>query len=334
MKLACLSFSESGAKLGETLEGLTKYNIVHYRNGSIEGGIKLRMKDIWTKHKGIIFVSATGIATRFIAPYIKDKTTDPAVLVVDDRGRFVISLLSGHIGGANEIAEYISKEIGATPVITTASDSRGFESIDIFAKSNKYHMEDMKSITKLTSMMVNGKKIGIYTEEKAIINYPNIEVIKDLNRLQAIDGLIIVSSRNLKVFDPIKIPYTILRPKNINIGIGCRKGVEGKRIIKAIEEAFEKVDISTNSIKNIATVEVKKDERGIIEAAKYYNCFLNIFSIEDIEKVEDKFTKSQFVKDTIGVYSVSEPCAYLLGGDFLLKKEKYNGITISITMEV
>lgn len=333
MRLACLSFTESGALLGEKLKSLKDYNMIHYRNSSIEGGIKAIMENLWQEYDGLIFISATGIATRFIAPFIEHKTKDPAIIVIDDQGKFVISLLSGHLGGANEITETISRRINGIPVITTASDNRGFDSIDIFAKNNNYYMEDMKSITKLSSMMVNGKTIGFFTEDKKIINYQNIKILNNLNNVQDMDGLIIVSSQIVETEKLKNIPYTILRPKNINIGIGCRKGIKGKRIIEAIEESLSTINISNKSIKSMGTVEVKKNEQGIINAAKYYNCPLKIFTIEDIKKVEDKFSKSQFVKETIGVYSVSEPCAYLLGGNIISPKSKHNGITISISKE-
>ena len=329
MKLICFSFSEMGSKLGEFLTKLERYNIVHYRSSSLDKGIKQAVKEAWEEYDGIIFISATGIATRLIAPHIEHKTKDPAIIVIDDLGRYVISLLSGHLGGANDIAKYIGEKINGLPIITTASDSRGFQSIDIFAKDNNYYMENMKSITKLAAMMVDNKKIGFYSEEKAIIDYPKLEILQDLNNIEDIDGIIMVSSKKIK----LDIPYTILRPKNINIGIGCRKGIEGDRIIEAIEEILDKLQLSNKSIKSIGTVEVKKKEQGIIEASKHYNCPLKIFSIEEIKAVEDNFEKSQFVKNTIGVFSVAEPCAYLLGGKFISMKTKHNGITISITKE-
>lgn len=330
MKLICFSFSEMGGRLGESLEDLKEYSIVHYRSRELTGGIRLAVERAWGKYEGIVFISATGIATRLIAPYIEHKTKDPAIIVIDDLGRYVISLLSGHLGGANEIASYISKEIDGLPIITTASDGRGFQSIDIFARDNDYHMENMKSITRLTSMMVDGKKIGFYSEDRPTLDYPSLEILESLDDVSDISGIIIVSSERL-ITD---IPHTNLVPKNINVGIGCRKGMEGERIITAIEEVLSGLNISNKAIKSIGTVEVKKDEQGIIDAARHYNCQLKIFTIEDIMKVEDRFEKSQFVKDTIGVYSVSEPCAYLLGGEFISMKTKHNGITISITKEV
>lgn len=332
MKIACFSFTDKGRELGERLEILGKYTIKHYENKELDGGIKMLLNQIWKEYDGFIFISATGIALRFINPYIQDKTIDPAIVVVDDMGRFSISLLSGHIGGGNALAEYIGAEIGAIPVITTATDNRGIESIDSFAKKNDYYMEDMKSITRITSMMVNGKTIGLYSEDDKIIKYDNIIFVKDLNNIDPkIDGLIIVASQ---IYKDIDIPNTVLIPKNINIGMGCRKGVETERIIKAVEDTFSNENLSTKGIKAIGTVEVKKDEKGIIETAKHFSCPMKIFTIDQIKEVEDQFEKSQFVKDTIGVYSVSEPTAHLLGGKMIAMKSKHNGITISISKEI
>jgi cobalt-precorrin 5A hydrolase len=340
MKIACFSFTEEGKRLGKKIQNMSvqrkdksNYVIKHYHNDEIKGGIKNLLQYAVREYEGLIFISATGIAVRMMSPYIKDKIIDPAVVVIDDLGKFSISLLSGHIGGGNELARWLGKLIGAMPVITTASDNRGIESIDVFAIKNNYHMEDMDSIKTITSMMVNGKKIGFYSEMGEIIDYDNLIILEDLYYIGPnIDGLIIVSSQNIKSRIS-KIPYTVLRPKNINIGIGSRRGVESVRVIEAIEKAFDKINLSTKSIKAMGTIEVKRGEVGIIKAAKHFNCPLKIFTINEIKRIEENFEKSQFVKDTIGVYSVSEPVAYLLGGKLITKKSKYDGITISISKE-
>lgn len=333
MKLACLSFSESGYIIGEAITKLSNennYEIHHYPSSQVPEGINDLLKIIWTEYEGFIFISAVGIAVRMINPYIKHKTIDPAVIVIDDLGKYSISLLSGHLGGANEVAQWIGEKIGAMPIITTASDNRGIDSIDMFAKRNNYFIEDMSFTTKLTSMMVNGKKIGLYTEDSEIIRYDNLVLVQRLEDMDlSVDGLIVVSSKlNTSAID---VPYIVLRPKNINIGIGCRKGIEANMIINAIKSALDEIDISTQSIKAIGTVEVKKDEAGIIEAARYFNSPLEIFTVDEIKSVEDNFAQSQFVKNTIGVYSVAEPSAYLLGGKLIKHKSIYNGITIAVS---
>ncbi|NMA87118.1 MAG: cobalt-precorrin 5A hydrolase [Tissierellia bacterium] len=341
MKIACLSFSERGKSLGEKIKKYSnqqgKYILDHFNNREVRSGIKSLMPRLIMEYDGLIFISATGIAIRFINPYIVDKTLDPAVVVVDDMGRFSISLLSGHIGGGNELANWIGNTIGAIPVITTATDNRGIEAVDIFAMKNNYYIENMVDAKNITAMMVDGKKIGFYSEMDEIIQYDNLIVVEDLDYIDSsIFGLIIISSDYDEKLENIKSNYGVcqLIPRNINIGIGCRKGVEGNKIIDAVKRELEETNLSVKGIKSIGTIEVKKDEIGIIEAAKYFDSPLKIFTIDEIKEVEDKFEGSQFVKDTIGVYSVSEPAAHLMGGNLISRKSKYNGITISIAKEI
>lgn len=337
MKIACISFTQQGKEIGEKLvksnSKNNKYIVHHFINDEIHGGIKSRMDFLVKEYDGLIFISATGIAVRLMNPYIINKTIDPAVVVVDDGGNFSISLLSGHIGGANRLAQWVGDIIGAIPVITTASDNRGVESIDLFAMKNNYHMEDMEAVKDITAMMVNKNKIGFYSELKEIIKYDNLKILDNFQDIDhSIQGVIIVSSQKR-----IDIPYEKhcrLIPKNINIGIGCKRGMEGKRIIEAIENILTQLNLSSKGIKAIGTIEVKKGEIGIIEACNHFNCPLKIFTLEEIKKIEDNFPKSQFVKKTIGVYSVSEPSAYLLGGKMLTGKIKIDGITISVAKEV
>ncbi len=332
MRIACLSFTDKGAEIGDKILNLgnEKYSFTHIKNSNHKGGIKSFLKENWNNYDGFIFISATGIAVRYINPYIQDKTKDPAILVIDDLGRYCISLLSGHIGGANDLTDYISKNMGTVGVITTATDGRGIESVDIFAKRNNYYMMDMKSITTITSLMVNGKKIGFYTEDKNKIDYNNLFEIEDLNKIDKdIHGLIIISSDKIK--DEFNIPHTQLIPRNINIGIGCRRGVEKSRIIQAIEDSFEENNLLLEGIREMGTIEVKQDEIGIIESAKYFQVPLNIYSLEEVGKIDYMFEGSDFVKKTIGVYSVSEPVAYIMGKNMISRKSKHNGITISIS---
>jgi len=341
MKVACLSFTSKGREIGEQI--LKNYEqkpnfveaIKHFHNSSIKGGIKTILPEVVRKYDGIVFISATGIAIRMMIPFIKDKKTDPAIVVVDDLGRYSISLLSGHIGGANTLSKEIGNIIDAKPIITTASDSRGIEAVDMYAIRNNLYMKNMNSVKKITALMIEGKKIGFYSEIKAKIGYSNLIEIEDKQGIKLIeekvDGILLVTSQ--KGIKP-SIPYTILRPQNLNIGIGCRKGTRGKDIINSIIDLLNKNSLSEESIKSIGTVSIKKNEKGIIEASEYFSCPMNIFTKEEIKKVEDSFQKSQFVKEKIGVYGVSEPSAYLSGGNLIVDKTIYNGITLAISKEV
>lgn len=336
MKIRIFSFSESGSEIARELEDKLEYQTYHSSSKDLEKGIRPVLNEDWKNLDGIIFIGALGIAVRMIAPLIEHKTKDPAVIVVDDLGTYAISLLSGHLGGANELTLEVAELLAAQPIITTASDNRGIEALDLFAQANNYAMEDMKSITRLTSMMVDGKKIGFFSEDDKIINYPNLKTftkLEDIKNARDIDGAILVTSNLVEKEELGSLDHAILRPKNLNIGIGCRKGVSGERIRMAIDELFRELKLSKESIKEIGTVEVKKDELGIIETANYFRVNMKIFSLDEIGRVDHKFGRSEFVKDTIGVYSVAEPSAYLLGGRFISKRTSHDGITLSITKE-
>lgn len=319
MKIACISFTSSGYLIGEKIKNSLNYTVDIYTKENYKNKLPYMFKN----YDGIIFISSTGIAVRMIAPYITHKTIDPAIVVVDDLGKYSISLLSGHIGGANDLACEIAKVIEALPIITTASDGRGIDAVDIIAKRYGFFIEDMNSAKEITALMVEGKKIAVRSEVDIQINYPNICTEKA-------DGFLIISSKN-NVSD--EKPYCILRPRNLNVGIGCRKGKTKEEILKAIKIVFEHSNLSIESIKNIGTVDVKKDEQGLIEACNELNRDLKIFFRPQIEEIQDKFKGSEFVLSNIGVTSVAEPCAYLLGGEIIVKKTAINGVTISISKE-
>ena len=298
-----------------------------------EGSLDRLVARLWEEFDGIIFISAAGIASRLIAPHLRNKLVDPAVICMDDTGRFAIPILSGHYGGANEMARQIAASTGASPVITTATDNRGIQAPDMFAKDNGYVVENLESLARITSMMVNGEPIGFFSEFGPVIDYGQLVIIESVDLVKSnLPGMIIVSNRvGIQVSS---IPHLILRPSNINLGLGCRKEVSGGRIIDFIYEVLSEEGLSPLSVGNIGTIELKRNEPGIIEAAEHFGCGLKIFSGEDISKVQDMFMKSDFVKNTVGVNSVSAPAAYLMGGNLIREKAVKNGITLSVTVEV
>ena len=154
MKIACLSFTREGEKIARQIEDQLDEPV----NCFDKSNYQPNLSRIFADYEGIVFISSTGIAVRLSAPYLKDKVSDPAVVVVDDMARFAISLVSGHIGGANSLAEKIAKLLGCQPVITTASDSRGIESVDLFAKNNGYLIRDLNAVRQITVLMLEGKR--------------------------------------------------------------------------------------------------------------------------------------------------------------------------------
>ncbi|MBU3143723.1 cobalt-precorrin 5A hydrolase [Clostridium sp. CF012] len=317
MKIACIAFTRSGEAIAERIKYCSDYEVHMYSKENY----KINLNNIFKDYDGIVFISSTGVAIRISAPFIKSKQVDPAIVVVDDLGRYSISLLSGHIGGANELADSIAECLKCQAIITTASDGRGIEAVDMFAKGNNLFIESFDDAKKITSMMINGEAIKLESEIEAKIGYTNI--VKNHEA-----GAIFICSKLDINYDK---PSCILRPKNITVGVGCRRGKTMDEIIPAIMRVFIDNDLSINSIKQIATVDVKQDEKGIIDACQYLNCEMVVISREAIKVVQDKFNKSAFVEDIIGVSSVCEPCAFIAGGEIIVGKTAINGITIAIS---
>lgn len=357
MKIAVISFTTSGKDISkkikeklsfsESSNSLKSCDVIEITKQSFDDKVSNHMKDIFSSHDALIFIASTGIAVRLIAPFINSKTLDPAVIVIDDLGKYTISLLSGHIGGANELTLKISDVLKNKAIITTASDGREIDAIDVFAKRNNFYIEDMEVAKILTALMVEGKCINFISEIDVKIKYENVEniFVKNLKDFKNyydslkyreninFDGVIIVSSNqdiNLCLKEDDK-PVCILRPKNLNIGIGCRRGKTKEEIMFGIKEVFKDNNLSLNSVKNIGTIDIKHDEVGIIEVSKQLNAEMVLFSKSDIEEVSDKFDKSKFVKTNVGVTSVSEPSAYLLGKEMLVYKKIFNGVTIAVS---
>lgn len=283
----------------------------------------LELKEKFNKYDGHIFVMATGIVIRKIAPLIKSKDEDPAVLVIDEGENFVISLLSGHIGGANELTEKVAKLFSLTPIITTSSDVTGKIAVDILAEKLNCEMENLIKAKELTSLIVDNKKVDIYLP-KTVKFIENCE-----SNFNNSDGTIIISNKK-------DINIMRLYPKNLILGIGCRRGTDKGLILEGIKKVMDKHNLAYESIKKIATVDIKSDEKGLLLAIKELKKELVIIKREEIKKIESMFKGSEFVKKQVGVSCVSEPCAFICSnknGNFLEQKFIYNGITISIYEE-
>ena len=280
--------------------------------------VPILLEKTFNKYDLHIFVAATGAVVRIIEGKFKSKDTDPAVITIDDHANFVISLLSGHLGGANEECKKIASEIGAIPVITTASDVGGKIAVDTLSQKIKAKLNDLDGAKRVTSLIVNGENVSLHLP-KNIVNH-------DENSA----GAIIVSNRK-------NIEISKIIPQNIFIGIGCKRGVSKEHIIEKLKYAMDKQNLELSAIKMAASAWVKSDETGLLEAMKELDIPIKFFEKEEILKLEDLIEeKSEYVKKTIGVYGVSEPCAFLASsgkGAFLAKKIKLDGMTLSIFEE-
>ena len=317
MKLACLSFT----RFGETLAQKISQGVEDEVHCFSADTYKDQLNRIMEEFDGIVFISSTGIAVRMIAPHLTSKTTDPAVVVIDDTAKFAVSLVSGHIGGANELTRKLADLLGCQAVITTASDNRGIEAVDLFAHRHHLVIEDLNAVKQITAMMVDGKRIGFYSPCRETIDYPNL--VKNHP-----EGCIFVDIAE-KI--DCSTPYCLLRPRVLHIGIGCRHGKPTDQIMAAIEEVFKAHNLSLKAVRSIATIDLKANEHGIRQACNLLDCELNVYPIEQIKSIETHFDQSDFVKEITGVGAVAEPCACLAGGKVIVPKQIIDGITIAVS---
>lgn len=268
---------------------------------------------------GIIFICSCGIAVRVISPYIVSKTTDPAVVVIDDSGKFVIPVLSGHIGGANRIAEIFAEKLGAIPVITTATDTGSKFSPDSFAVANNLIIEDITISKIIASEILDNKKIGIKSDYKCI-NIPS-EITFNKN----CETGIYIGTRNIQPF-----PVTLrLVPKNIVVGVGCRRGTPCEIIEKRICESLISAGISPQRVSGLATVDIKSDESGILEYCKKNKIIPAFYTAEELMEVSGEFTSSEFVRQTTGADNICERSAVRAGGRLIIGKNSGEGVTVA-----
>ena len=327
--IGIISVTEKGDILAKQLSKTLNGNL--YLKAEIED-FKLSKvtEEAMSKHKGVIFISSTGIAVRAIAPYLKGKDKDPGVVVVDVSNNYSISLISGHIGGANDLALEVSKILNNTPIITTATDNLGVVAPDMIAMKNSLVIESLKKAKTIAMLLVNGEIIG-FKDDKNLIDIPSgykkLENIEE-NSVWITNKIIPKNNLNNSVLDNNKI-LRLIR-KDIVLGIGCRKGIESERLEEFVMKILHENNIDPRSVLKIGSIDVKKDEKAIKDLRDKLECEFKTFSKDEILKIQHKFEGSDFVEKTLGVRAVSEPSVELMGGDIIVSKIKFNGMTLTI----
>ncbi|WMC93302.1 cobalt-precorrin 5A hydrolase [Kineothrix sp. MB12-C1] len=294
----------------------------------------------WAEHcfsqkHPVIFIGACAIAVRTIAPLIKNKLEDVPVLVIDEQGNFVIPILSGHYGGANELAEEIAGKMNMTAVITTATDVNGLFAVDVFARKNELTIANKEGIKQISSKILDGESVtlwmdGIYEGELPKRLLLSKEDNESAGRQKA---SIIISPYHYEEELPHVKLYLI--PKAFVIGIGCRKGKSVEEIGEVLEEHLKELKIRKEAVLGIASIDLKKEEEGICRLAEKYGWGFTTFSKEELMQVPGNYTSSGFVKAVVGVDNVCERSAMAAcgnGASLILEKQAKNGIAIAIGM--
>lgn len=281
------------------------------------------------KADGIVFLCAAGIAVRSIAPYIRHKSTDPAVVVVDEKGKFSIALLSGHTGGANELAGRIADILGAVPVITTATDREGKFAVDDFARKNKMTILDWKLAKQISVEILEGKKVGIVSELPLEGKLPEDLFLWEGDLENNQNFLIRISTYKLPCMQQGRVLQLI--PKTVVVGIGCRKGTAKEKIASAVGECLGEEDILPEAVFSVASIDLKKEEKGLLAYCEEKGVPLVTYSAEQLKQAEGEFSVSAFVEEITGVSCVCERSAVMAAkGDLLCHKKIYDGVTVAL----
>ena len=346
IRIAIIAVTEKGKNTAEKIASELENVDVFFQ----KRGIKELIGELFNKYECIIFVFACGIAVRCISPFLKSKFEDPAVLVVDDNGNNVISLLSGHIGGANEITLKIADILNANPVITTSTDTNKKGALDVIVSKIGGYVENLRKSAKLVnSYLVDDKRVGIYFDsdyesEKDSLNLSGFELIDEKTEIDAIaklDALVSVTDKlrcwvdeiiyNIKKDNEEKedLIYIKLVPRRIALGMGCRKNTETEKMIEEFSTFSALNNIHPAAIVNTGSLIIKKDEKCMIDLSKALCAEFNLFDVDEICTCDYMFDKSEFVKKNTGVYSVAQPSAYLLSGNVISDKYKNNGTTFA-----
>jgi cobalt-precorrin 5A hydrolase len=328
MKIAVISFNSRGEIIAEKLQSAFSIDVYSKREGESFNITELAGK-LMKEYKQIIFISSVGIAVRAIAPFIKSKDIDPAVLVVDSFGRFVISVLSGHLGGANELTLKVAEVLGAEPIITTATDYLGVAAPDIIAKDNGLMIDSLKDAKDIAALLLDNKKVAFLDEDS------RIKVPKGYtDSLEEAHGVVCVTNKiDTKLQSEKDIKKLKLIRRNIILGIGCRKDYPPEKMQEIVLQKLLDYKIDFRAVKTVASVEVKKDETAVIELAEFLKAEFKVFTIEEIKKIQHNYEGSSFVEKTIGVRAVCEPCVELSGGQLLSGKISCEGMTLCIGKE-
>lgn len=306
--------------------------------------VKEVIKDTFHRYRQLVLIMAAGIAVRSLADELKDKRQDPAVVAVDDSGTFAVSLLSGHQGGANRLAEKVAVSIGARPVITTASDAAGTMAVDLLGNEFGWEIEDSSNVTAVSAAVVNGEPVGVYQDAGEKNWWPegkplpdNVSVFGSIEALNesSPQAALIITNQVLteRGFSLLPRNTVVYRPKNLVVGIGCNRGTNASLIEGAVKSVFDEHKIALKSIRNIATIDLKKDEKGLLEFTRKFRLPLEYFDKEALNRTEFPSPPSEIVEKYVGTPAVCESAAILSSGNTLLiaPKRSFGGaVTVAV----
>lgn len=350
--IAIWAITPNGKILGRKIQAGLKGSALFVSAGILEGNqldtdtyaftkLSKEIHRQFNKFSGHVFIFSTGIAVRIIAPLLESKVIDPAVVVADDNGTHAISLLSGHLGGANALTKKIAPLINAMPVITTATDINQLPSIDLIAKDNGLYIETLQNIKVINMAFLMGKPISLY-DPLGLIKNNLPKTCRSKTYQSSIFGIdkIKTGSSTHKIFcsyesKNVSRETLILRPPVLSIGIGCNRGTGYEEIKRFLLMVLKKEGLSLHSVYRFATADIKKDEAGLLTLSKEMKIRIDFYGKKDLNSVKTIETPSKMVEKHLGVKSVCEAAAILSAdnGKLIVPKNKNKDVTIAVAIK-
>ncbi len=327
MDIAIISVTNQGKEISDKLYEKLVKNPLYIRVDQYHRNVVETIQNVFNEYDCIIGIMASGIMIRSIAPCVNSKLTDPAVLLIDDNSNHVISLLSGHFGGANDLTMKIASILDSDPVITTSTDVNDKIGIDVIASRYYCNLINTKNIKYINRALIKQIKVDLYLPEKySYILNKDVKSSYNIHFDNSLESII----ANIDDHE------VILKPRNLVMGIGARRDIARNKVENAILSACEILEITPDRIDYFATAEVKKDEDGILYNAEKYSKDLKIVSMDEIKSFKDsQIQKSDFVMKQFGIKGVCEPASLIANGSnskLIFKKTAYDGVTIAVSV--
>ena len=354
-KYAIVAITKHGVDIGRKLHSILPMSDLFYPNKfakgderkkkieMYEGSVKKAVPKLFSSYEGLIMIVSIGAVVRLIAPYLQNKMTDPGVVVIDDRAEHVISVLSGHLGGANELTNEVAALLDAEPVITTASEVQKTIPVDLLGRRFGWTWESKENLISASAAVVNEEQVAI-VQESGETNWwtydtplpDNITIYETIGQAmeEKPDASLIITHRQLTNEElPILDHGVLYRPKVIALGIGCNRGTTAEEIEQVIIETLDELQFSIQSVKAICTIDLKKDEDGLLQVVDKYDWEFITYSPAQLNEIPFN-NPSDVVYKYTGAYGVSEPAAlrYSQSDELILEKKKSGNVTITVAL--
>lgn len=329
MNIRIISFTDRGCGVSQTLAAaLSAHTVQQYAkaDGFLPyASVRTFAEESMAQADAVVFIGAAGIAVRAIAPFVRSKDTDPAVLVIDENGNFVISLLSGHIGGANAWTRHLADILHAIPVITTATDGRGVFAADSWAVQHGCAVKDIREIQYISGALLRGEQVGLRSD------FPIAGALPDgVQPDTSHDCGMLISVR-----EPERLPFAHtlhVVPRVVHVGVGCKKQTDPCALRTWMEDILRALRIVPQAIASVSSIDLKREEAAVLALAQAWRVPVHFYSAQQLEQVTGDFPRSDFVRRITGTDNVCQRAAAKASenGSCLLAKTAKDGMTVSI----